>query len=319
MADSHAHSHRGGHDHGHVRSAGAHAVRVIAVALAANAVLAVGQVAAGFAFGSIALLADSVHQVVDVVGLAIALAGARLATRGVTDRNTFGWGRADVLGALVSAALLVGSSVWIAVEAVRRLADPPGIEGLPVLVVAVIGLLVNGGSAIALTRVSGSMSARAAVLHLIGDAAGSAGVVVSAVAVLTVDATWVDPVVAIVISVWVAWTGLRLLRASGRLLLDAVPDGLTTAAVTDTMRAVDGVVEVHHVHLWEPASGEPAVSAHVLVDGDMAVHESQALLDRVRDVVRAEHGIAHATFEVECHPCEDIEHLSATVAADEGE
>ena len=294
-------------------------MRVIGIALALNAVLAVGQVAAGVAFGSIALLADSVHQIVDVVGLAIALFGARLATKGVTARNTFGWGRADVLGALISAVLLVGSSIWIAVEAARRLADPPGIEGWPVLVVAVVGLAVNAGSAVALSRVSGSMSARAAVLHLIGDAAGSAAVLVSAVAVLTVDATWVDPVVAILISVWVAWTGVRLLLASARVLLDAVPEGLATEEVTATILGVDGVAEVHHVHLWEPSSGEPSVSAHVLVDGDMAVHESQALLDRVRSAVLHDHGVAHATFEVECHPCENEEHLSATLTGDEGE
>lgn len=316
MAHDHDHD---AHGHAHGVAGGRGTVRVIAIALGLNAALAVGQVAAGIAFGSIALLADSVHQVVDVVGLAIALLGARLAMQGVTTRNTYGWGRADVLGALISAGLLVGSSVWIAVEAARRLADPPGIEGVPVLVVAVIGLAVNAGSAVALSRASGSMSARAAVLHLIGDAAGSAGVLVSAVAVIVADATWVDPLVAIAIAVWVAWTGLRLLRASGRVLLDAVPEGLTTVEVTETMQAVDGVVEAHHVHLWEPASGEPSVSAHVVVDGDMAVHASQALLDRVRAAVRIEHGIAHATFEVECHPCEDEQHSSATVARDEGE
>jgi cobalt-zinc-cadmium efflux system protein len=312
-----AHAHE--HSHGAVPAVGGRAVRVIAIALGLNAVLAVGQVVAGFAFGSIALLADSVHQIVDVVGLAIALFGARLATKGVTVHNTFGWGRADVLGALVSAVLLVGSSIWIAVEAARRLADPPGIEGWPVLVVAVVGLAVNAGSAVALSRVSGSMSARAAVLHLVGDAAGSAAVLVSAIAVLTVGATWVDPVVAILISAWVAWTGVRLLRSSARVLLDAVPEGLSTAEMTATMLSVEGVVEVHHVHLWEPSSGEPSVSAHVLVDGDMAVHESQALLDRVRSAVLRDHGVAHATFEVECHPCENEEHLSATVAGDEGE
>ncbi len=314
----HAHD----HPHGSARdpvSPGSRTVRVLTLALVANAALAVGQVVAGFAFGSIALLADSVHQVVDVVGLAIALMGAHLATRGVTARNTYGWGRADVLGALVSSALLVGSSVWIAVEAARRLADPPGIDGVPVLVVAVVGLLVNAGSAVALTRTAATMSVRAAVLHLIGDAAGSAGVLVAAVAVLAVDATWVDPVVALLIAAWVAWSGARLLRASAGVLLDAVPEGLSTEAVTATIEGVEGVVGVHHVHLWEPSSGEPSLSAHVQVDGDMAVHESQALLDAVRAAVLAEHDVAHATFEVECHPCDDEVHAAATVSTDEGE
>lgn len=310
------HTHAHSHAHGHGRGSSS---TVITVALVLNTVLAVGQVVAGVLFGSIALVADSVHQVVDVFGLAIALLGVRLAARGVTERNTFGWARADVLGALASSSLLLVSSVWIIVEAGRRLADPHGIEGGAVLVVALVGLAVNAGSAVALSRAESTMSTRAAVVHLIGDAAGSAGVLVSAIAVLAADATWVDPLVAVLIALWVGWTGWSLLRTSARVLLDVVPVGLSADQVVATMSRVDGVVDVHHVHLWEPAPGDPSVSAHLVVAGDMVVHESQALLDGVRRALAGEHGIGHATFEVECHPCEDAEHGGATVAADEGE
>lgn len=311
-----ARAHGHAHSHGPSRSSSG---RVITVALVLNSVLAVGQVVAGVLFGSIALVADSVHQVVDVAGLAIALVGVRLAARGVTERNTFGWARADVLGALASSTLLLASSVWIAVEAVRRLADPHGIDGWPVLVVAVVGLVVNAGSAVALARAEGSMATRAAVVHLVGDAAGSAGVLVSALAVLAADATWVDPLVALAIAAWVAWTGWALLRTSARLLLDVVPVGLSAEGVAATMAGVDGVVDVHHLHLWEPAPGDPSVSAHIVVAGDMVVHESQALLDQVRAAMVSAHGIRHATFEVECHPCAEAEHGEATVTGDEGE
>jgi cobalt-zinc-cadmium efflux system protein len=109
------------------------------------------------------------------------------------------------------------------------------------------------------------------------------------------------------------------MRVSGRLLLDIVPDHLSTEDVTATLTALDEVVDAHHVHLWEPTLGEPAVSAHLVVDGDISVHESQALLDRVRSSLQEEHGVGHATFEVECHPCEEAEHGAATVAAEEGE
>lgn len=317
MAAAHDH---GAHAHGaHAHGARGDGARVIGVALGLNTTLAVVQVVVGALFGSIALVADSAHQIVDVLGLAIALLGVRLAARGVTARNTFGWARADVLGALASATLLLVSTVWITYEAVRRLVDPHGIEGLPVLVIAVVGLVVNAGSAVALARTEGTMATRAAVVHLIGDAAGSAGVLVSAVAVLVADATWVDPIVAVAIAAWVGWTGWSLLRASARLLLDVVPVGLSADGVTDTMATVPGIVEVHHVHLWEPSPGDPSVSAHLVVDGDMVVHEAQALLDDVRRRLDVVHGIRHATFEVECHPCEDAEHGRATVAVDEGE
>lgn len=324
-SSTHDHAHRGhGHSHGgHGHSHGGHGrgsgARVIGVALGLNTTLAVVQVVAGAMFGSIALMADSAHQIVDVLGLAIALVGVRLAARGVTARNTFGWARADVLGALASSTLLLVSTVWITYEAVRRLLDPHGIEGVPVLVIAVVGLVVNGGSAVALARTEGTLATRAAIVHLIGDAAGSAGVLVSAIAVLAADATWVDPIVAVVIAAWVGWTGWSLLRTSARLLLDVVPVGLSADGVTDTMAAVDGIVDVHHVHLWEPSPGDPSVSAHVLVDGDMVVHEAQALLDDVRRELDRAYGIRHATFEVECHPCDDIHHGSATVSGGEGE
>lgn len=304
------------HHHAHERSSTA---SVISVALVLNTVLAVGQVVAGTVFGSIALIADSAHQVVDVLGLGIALVGVRLTARGVTERNTFGWARADVLGALASATLLLVSTAWITYEAIRRIVDPHGIEGWPVLVVAVVGFAVNAGSAVVLSRSEGSMATRAAVVHLVGDAAGSAGVLVSAVAVIVADAAWVDPLVALAIAGWVGWTGWALLRSSARLLLDVVPVGLSAEAVAGTILDVDGVVDVHHLHLWEPAPDDPSVSAHVVVDGDMVVHESQALLDAVRARLGEAHGIAHATFEVECHACEDAEHGWSRVVADEGE
>ncbi len=281
---------------------------VVLVALVANSVLAVVQVVFGLLWGSISLVADSVHQVTDVLGLGIALAAIKLAAKGVTRRNTWGWGRADVMGALFSAVLLLGSSVWIVIEALRRLADPHDIEGAGVLVIAIVGLIVNGASAVALARVSGSMATRAAYVHLVGDAAGSAGVLVAAVAILTLDAVWVDPAVAIVIALWVGWSGWSLLRSSTRVLMNLVPANVEADEVAATIAAVDGVDSVHHLHLWEIMSDHVSVSAHIEVEGDMAVHESQVLLDQVRQALLDRHGIDHSTFEVECHPCGDLTH-----------
>jgi cobalt-zinc-cadmium efflux system protein len=296
------------HDH-HPRSLGRLApAGVVLVALVANTVLAAVQVVFGVLFGSIALLADSVHQITDVLGLGIALLAIRLAALGVTRRNTWGWGRADVLGALVSASLLLVSAVWITYESVRRLLDPHGIEGWGVLVVAVIGLVVNSVSAVALGRHRGSMATRAAYVHLVGDAAGSAGVLIAAIAVITVDALWVDPVVALAIAAWVAWSGWDLMRQSTKVLLNVVPAHLDADEVGAAIESVPGVDAVHHLHVWEQVPGELAVSGHVQVAGEMAVHDSQELLDRVRRVLHDRHGVDHTTFEVECHPCDDRLH-----------
>jgi cobalt-zinc-cadmium efflux system protein len=288
---------------------------VVLLALIANTVLAVVQVVFGFLLGSIALLADSVHQITDVVGLGIALVALRLAAMGVTRGNTWGWGRADVLGALFSALLLLGSAVWITFESVRRLIEPEDIEGWGVLVIAVVGLIVNSVSALMLARVTGSLATRAAYVHLVGDAAGSAGVLVAAVAVLAADATWVDPTVAIAIAAWVAWSGWDLLRSSTRVLINVVPPNVEAAQVAATIESVDGIDSVHHLHVWEVVPGEMSVSGHLEVEGEMAVHESQILLDGVRKLLRDRHGIDHTTFEVECHPCADEVHGSAAPPA----
>lgn len=302
------HSHGGSHSGVAARLAPS---GVVLVALAANSILAVVQVGFGLILGSISLLADSVHQVTDVVGLGIALVALRLAARGVTRRNTWGWGRADVVGALFSSLLLLGSSVWILVESARRLADPHDVEGMGVLIVAVVGLVVNAGSALALARVSGSLATRAAYVHLVGDAAGSAGVLVAAIAILVADAVWVDPAVAIAIAVWVAWSGWSLLRSSTQVLMNVVPAHVDAAEVAATIGAVDGVDSVHHLHVWEMVPGDLALSAHIEVPGDVAVHESQVLLDSVRQALHDRHGIDHTTFEVECHPCDDVDHGTA--------
>ncbi len=293
------------HHHGHSHGLGSRLAPagVVLVALGANSVLAVVQVVFGFLLGSIALLADSVHQLTDVLGLGIALLAIRLAALGVTRRNTWGWGRADVLGGMFSAILLLASTVWITVESIRRLADPHGVEGWGVLVIAVVGLVVNSLSAVALARHQGSLATRAAYVHLVGDAAGSAGVLVAAVAVIVADATWVDPAVALGIAAWVGWSGWDLLRQSSKVLLDVVPGHLEASDVAATVEGIEGVDAVHHLHVWEVVPGELAVSGHVEVDGEMAVHDAQDLLDRVREALHHRHGIDHTTFEVECHPC----------------
>ncbi|MDZ7677485.1 MAG: cation diffusion facilitator family transporter [Acidimicrobiales bacterium] len=300
-----------GNDHAHpspsttARLAPAGAVLI---ALAANTVLAVAQVVFGLLLGSIALIADSVHQITDVVGLGIALVAIRLAAWGVTRRNTWGWGRADVLGALFSAVLLLGSSVWIVIEATRRLLEPAEVHGWGVIVLAVVGLVVNSSSAMLLARVSGGLATRAAVVHLVGDAAGSAGVLVAGAAVLVADAAWVDPAVAVAIALWVAWSGWQLLRSSTRVLMHVVPPEVETADVADTLESVEGVTAAHHLHLWEHVPGDLSLSAHLEVEGTMEVHESQTLLDEVRRRLHDRHGIDHTTFEVECHPCDDLVH-----------
>ena len=297
---SHAH-----HDHHHHDvSASSGTLRTVVLALVANGVLTVLQVVVGILAGSLALVADSAHQLVDTVGLGVAAVATVLAARGVSARNTYGWARLDPFGGLLSALLLLGISVWIIVESIGRIRDPHEIHGVAVVVLAIVGLLVNGISAFALSRRAGSsLSVRAAVVHLMGDALGSAGVLVAGIAA-TFGADWVDGVVAILIAVLLIWNAVGLARRAGSLLVDATPPGLDPLDVSVAFGADPGVVDVHHVHLWEMAPGEPALSAHVRLDGEPTLHDAQVVAERLRAVALERFGVRHTTLDLECHSCE---------------
>ncbi|MBK9178656.1 MAG: cation transporter [Acidimicrobiales bacterium] len=297
-----------GHGHGH----GGGGSRPLGVALALNSALAAAQVVGGLAFGSLALLADAAHQVVDVVALATVLVAQVLARRPPSTRRTFGWQRADLLAAQASAVLLLVSSAWIVVEAVRRLGDGGEIDGPGVVVLALAGLAVNGGSAFALVRGRDrTLGVRSAIVHLVSDAAGSAGVLVAGLAVTLADATWVDPVVSIGIAVLVTLSAVRLLRQASHLLLEGTPPGLDPAEIDAALRGEPGVVAVHHLHLWAIASDQPALSAHVVLRDGLTLHQAQEHGDALKGLLHDRYGIEHSTLELECHPCDEPDHRTA--------
>jgi cobalt-zinc-cadmium efflux system protein len=302
------------HHHDHHALAGSATVpgrsaAVLVMVIAANAVLAAAQIVGGLAFGSLALLADSAHQVLDVLALATTLVALRLAGRAPTDRRTYGWQRVDFLAAQVGGVLLIASCAWVGVEAVHRIGQRPPVNGVGVIVLALIGLFVNGASAWELTRRAGeSLSERGARLHLLGDAAGSALVLVAGIALVTVHARWVDPVTSLVLAVIVAIAGVRLVRDSSHLLLDGTPRGLDVHEVSTRIASMPGVVAVHHVHVWAMAAQAPALSAHVVLADGLTLHDAQGHGDEVRTMLRERFGIGHATLELECHPCADDDH-----------
>jgi cobalt-zinc-cadmium efflux system protein len=292
------------HEHDHATHTGSGALGTVVGALAANAVLTVVQVVVGLLAGSLALVADSAHQLVDTVGLAVAAIATVLAARGVSARNTYGWARLDPFGGFLSALLLLGVSAWILVEAAGRLRNPEPIDGLAVVVLAIVGLLVNGISAVLLARRGGeSLSVRAAVVHLVGDALGSLGVLVAGIAA-TAGADWVDGAVAIGITLLLVWNALVLARRAGSLLVDATPPGLDPEAVAAAFGDDRQVIDVHHVHLWEMAPGEPALSAHVRIDGDPSLHDAQVVAERLRELALERFGVRHTTLDLECHSCD---------------
>jgi cobalt-zinc-cadmium efflux system protein len=273
--------------------------------LGANGGFLVVEVVAGFAFASLALLADAAHMATDVAGLTIALVAQALAVRPASARHTYGLQRAEVLGALVNGIVLVATAGWIFYEAVQRLGNPVSVDGGGVVVVATLGLVVNLGSAIGLRRVAGeSLNLRGAYLHMVLDAAGSVGAIVAGLAVLLAGADWVDPFVSILVGLLVLWSTWSLLRDTVQVLLEGAPRGLSVSDVEAALRGVPGVREVHHLHVWDLASETPALSAHVVLDDEPSLHDAQLRGDELKQLLARRFGIAHATLELECHECE---------------
>lgn len=291
-----------GHDH--PKPDDARGRRALGISLALNAVFLAAEVGGGLAFGSIALLADGAHMASDVVGLVVALFAERLSRRPATSRHSFGWRRAEVLGALANAVTLLVVVGWIVFEAVRRLGSPQPVEGGPVLVIAILGLAVNAGSALFLVRLAGrSLNMRGAFLHMTADAAGSVGVIAAAVIVLAAGEEWADPVVSLLIAGLILWSTSKLLGSVVRVLLEATPPDVDPGAVAETLVADEAVVSVHHLHLWSVASDETALSAHLVMADAPSLHEAQAAGDRLKHVLEDEYGVTHSTLELECHPC----------------
>jgi cobalt-zinc-cadmium efflux system protein len=275
----------------------------LVIAITANSVLVAVQVAVGLVIGSLALLADSLHNASDVVALIVALIGQVLVARPATKRRTYGFARAEVLAALVNSAVLLAITGWVVIEAILRLDDAPEIQAGPLLVIGLVGIAVNGGSAWLLARTGSSLNIRAAFWHLAGDALGSVGVVVAAIGIGVFGATWTDPVASLLISVLVIWAVVRVLRESIAVLLEAAPRGIDPDAVRFALTEVPGVVGVHHMHLWSIDSETPALTAHLQFDHDTDLHDAQEMAATASAQLEQRFGISHTTFQTECEDC----------------
>lgn len=301
-----------GHDHSHAVPAGAGRERRLVIAIVLNVGIVVAQLVAGFASGSLGLLADAGHNLTDVLAIAVALVAVMLTRRPRTGLRSFGWHRATVLAALFNAASILAVCAFVVYESVERLRDPQPVEGGIVVAFALLGAVFNGIAAFVVHDGSSDVNMRGALLHLISDALTSVAVAACGLVMLLTDSFyWLDPAVALLISVLIAWQGWRLARTALDILLESTPEGLDPQAVTTAIEAVDGVDAVHDFHVWSLSSEMRALSAHVVVSGHPTLEEAQVVGARVKGVLAHEFAIAHATLELECEPCAEDPHCDA--------
>ena len=268
------------------------------MAFGALASFMVVEVVAGLLTGSLALLSDAGHMLTDVLGLGMALAAIQLATRGSErSHQTFGLYRVEILAALANAVLLFGVAVYVFAEAVRRFDDPAEVLGLPLLVVASLGFVVNIIAFLLLREGSKeSLNMEGAYLEVVSDTIGSVGVIAGALLIQATGWTWVDPAVGVAIGLWILPRTWRLGAQAVRILVQAAPPGVDLAEMQAALAGLAGVVDVHDLHVWTLTSEMEVASAHLMVAQGIEHH---AVLDQARDVLRDRYGISHATLQVE--------------------
>lgn len=285
------------HAHGHHHHAHAGGDRRMALAIAVNVGLSVAQVMGGAIAGSVALIADGVHNFSDAAALVLAFGARRLARRAADAAMSFGWSRAEVVAALVNYVALVVIALWLLVEAARRLADPPGVEGWIVIWLAALALVVDLVTAGLTWRLSReSLNIRAAFLHNLADVGASVAVILGGTLILLCDWRLVDPLLTIGISLFILWHVAQDIRPVLRILMLGAPVGQDIQAVVGALRALPKVLDVHHIHLWQIDENRTAFQAHlVLEDGaDFA-----AAIARAKRVLAQNFGLTHVTLEVE--------------------
>ncbi len=298
------------HDHDH-SAAGAGRGR-IAVALGITSAVLVAEVVGAIITGSLALLVDAAHMLTDAGGLVIAFTAASLARRPATARRTWGWLRAEVLGASLQAAVLLAVGVFVVIEAVRRLFAPPEIEGGLLLVFGIVGLVGNVVSlAVLASSRRASLNLRAAFLEVLGDALGSVAVIVAAIVIALTGFALADAIAAVLIGALIVPRAVILLRDAANVLLESTPRGLDLDAVRDHLLEVPHVQSVHDLHVTQISTGLPVLTAHVVVD-DECFYDGHAprMLDQLQACV-AEHfpvSIEHSTFQLELAEHGEHEH-----------
>jgi cobalt-zinc-cadmium efflux system protein len=292
----HDHNHAHAHDHAGHNHAPTSFGWAFAIGASLNAGFVVAELIFGYAANSLALISDAIHNLSDVIALLLAWGAAWLSQKQPTQRHTYGYRRASILAALFNAGLLLVAVGGIVVEAVNRLVEPAPVAGLTVILVAALGVVINGGTALLFMRGRhGDLNIRGAYLHMVADAGVSLGVVIAASVIMLTGWLWLDPAISLVIAAVVFWSGWGLARDSVNLALDGVPRGIELAQVRDYLAGLQGVIEVHDLHIWAMSTNETALTAHLVRPGG----NDDAFLHGVCEELSHRFNIHHATLQVE--------------------
>jgi len=271
-------------------------------------------VLATFFFGlrahSLALISEAGHNVSDMLAIALSFVAVYFQRRPATDEKTFGYQRAGVLAAFINALTLMVLAAWIAISAVHRLYAPVQVDPRIMMYVAAAGVLMNGAIATLLWKSSGDVNIRSVYLHMLGDTASTAAVIVGGAVISVTGAAWIDPVLSIVIAAMILWSSWTIVRETLNILLEGTPRSLQLGEIRGAIGDVPGVLDVHDLHVWSLGSASHALASHVLIP-EMPLSECSSILDAINCALRDRFRITHTTIQFEIRGCETTHGCSA--------
>jgi cobalt-zinc-cadmium efflux system protein len=282
--------------------------------LQVSMVLTAAYVGATFYFGlrahSLALISEAGHNVSDLLAIALSFVAVYFQARPATDQKTFGYQRAGVLAAFVNAVTLVVLSAWIAIEAIHRIAAPVVVQPRLMMYVAAAGVLMNGTVATLLWRFSRDVNIRSVFLHMLGDTLSTAAVIAGGAAILFSGLPWIDPVLSLIIAGMILWSSIGIIRETLNILLEGTPRNVELGEVRRAMASVEGVLDVHDLHVWSLGSQSHALASHITI-AEMPMSECSSILEGINCALRERFHITHTTIQFETTGCETTHGCSA--------
>jgi len=298
MGNTHTHTHQHG-SHTHENNS----ARLVASILF-NLIITLAEIVGGVLSGSLALLSDALHNFSDTTSLVISLVTLKISIKSPDHKKTFGYRRAQIVGALINLVSLVLVSFYLIKEALERYFNPQPIQGTMMLVVALIGLAANLLTAIVLLQPSKkSLNIRSAFFHIIGDAVSSVGVVISGLLIIRYRLYFTDTLVTLIISAYILVNTFKLLKQTINILMQGVPEGFNLERVIDEVKHIDNVIDIHHVHVWQLDENHANLEAHVVIDRTDP-QEMNATKQSIKQRLAEHFNITHSTLELEFHNCD---------------
>jgi cobalt-zinc-cadmium efflux system protein len=283
-----------------------HMSRVLWISMAATLVYVAITLIAGLRAHSLALISEAGHNMSDFLALALSYVAVYFQARPATEQKTFGYQRAGVLAAFLNACTLIVISLWIGVEAVHRLSAPVTVQPRIMMIVALAGVLMNGVIAALLWGVARDVNMRSAFIHMAGDTLSTAAVIAGGAGILWTHQNWIDPVLSLIIATLILWSSIDIVRETLNILLEGAPRGLSIERIRMRMQTIEGVRNIHDLHVWSLGSQAHAMACHVCID-DIPPSESNCILIKINEVAREHFHIHHTTVQFEHENCGVLE------------